>query len=103
MNTQEQIDSIKKDINDLKVFSIQQNIHPEVAKILSEVIKKLNNLEVNNLKVNTTVSFFGSTPQGQQPAIAKPTITGVASADIASLKVAVDKLIDTVKNIGITL
>lgn len=70
-----------------KNFTVQGNTN----------LKKVSSSE---LTVTDKTSFFGSTAQGQQPAIAKPTITGVASADIASLKVAVDKLIDTLKSFG---
>jgi hypothetical protein len=99
---QEQIDKLKKDIEDLKVFSVRQDINPETAKILSQVIKTLESLEVNTLNVKEKAGFFGANPIARQSAIAKPTITGVSAVDIANLKTAVDSLIDTLKNIGIT-
>lgn len=69
-----------------KDFTVQGNTN----------LKKLSSTE---LSVKDTVSFFGSTPQGQQPAIAKP--TGGATVDIEA-RTAINKLIDLDQSFGLT-
>jgi hypothetical protein len=61
----------------------------------------LGNATIGTLNVKDKAGFFGATAIAQQPTIAKPTITGVASVDINNLKTATDAIIDRLKAYGL--